>query len=335
MSAAEISDASLSAHGAQAIAKGSKSFALASLLFGADLKADVHMLYAWCRHCDDVIDGQTLGGDAPDGAMTQSEQASRLQMLREQTHRALQHEKTGNPAFDGFSAVAQRRDLPEAYAMDLLDGFALDVEQRDYETIDELMEYCYGVAGVVGVMMAIIMGVDRDDHETLDRACDLGLAFQLTNICRDVVDDAQGGRIYLPLAWLRDEGIAPQPSSILNIANRDNLARVTKRVLDEAQRYYASASQGARRLPLRPAAAVLAARNVYSDIGQLVIARGAAAWDQRAVISTPRKAWLAGKGAAAALGQTMALRSKSLSPRDDLWQRPIRGVAGSRFPGRA
>ena len=316
--------ASLAEHGADAIAKGSKSFALASLLFGKDMQADVHMLYAWCRHCDDVIDGQTLGGDAPDGALSREDMRNRLELLRAQTRMALNGERTGVPAFDGFAQVAARRGIPEVYPMDLLDGFAHDAEGRTYETLDDLMDYCYGVAGVVGVMMAIVMGVDAADDETLDRACDLGLAFQLTNICRDVADDARGGRVYLPLDLLSRAGVTAAPEALREPLNRNAIASVVAKVLAEADRYYASAGKGARRLPFRAAAAVLAARNVYREIGRKVEALGPRAWDERTVVSNPRKLWLAAAGVCASAGQAALLRGRPLSARESLWKRPVR-----------
>lgn len=310
----------LAAHGADTIAKGSKSFALASLLFGREMQADVHMLYAWCRHCDDVIDGQDLGGDAPD-QLSPKEMSRRLDELRANTTAALAGERTGVPAFDGFSIVARKHDLPAQYPMDLLAGFASDAAQRQFHSIDDLMEYCYGVAGVVGVMMAITMGVRKDDHETLDRACDLGLAFQLTNICRDVLDDAKGGRIYLPLDLLAEEGVAPEPAALLLPDNRASVARVVAVLIHTADQYYVSASVGARRLPLRAAAAVLAARNVYRDIGNKVLRHGAHAWDRRTVIPASRKFLLAVAGAGAGCVQSMTRRSKPLGDRGSLWER--------------
>jgi 15-cis-phytoene synthase len=321
---AAAADASLAEHGAESIAKGSKSFALASLLFGKETQADVHMLYAWCRHCDDVIDGQTLGGDAPDAALSREDMENRLELLRAQTIMALKGERTGVPAFDGFAQVAARRRIPEAYPMDLLAGFGHDAEGRTYETLDDLMDYCYGVAGVVGVMMAIVMGVEARDDETLDRACDLGLAFQLTNICRDVVDDAAGGRIYLPLDWLARAGVPVTPEALRDPQNRNAIASVVAKVLKEADRYYASASEGARRLPFRAGAAVLAARNVYREIGRKVEALGPAAWDRRTVVSNPMKISLAAAGVAACAGQAALFRARPLSKRENLWKRPVR-----------
>src|SRR5580658_9082928 len=190
----------------ETIQKGSKSFAAAAALFDAETRADAEMLYAWCRHCDDVIDGQELGhGMATPDAATANQ---RLTALYAKTRSALAGEPTDDPDFAAFQRVALRRHIPESYATQLLDGFAMDVMARRYETLEDTLDYCWHVAGVVGVMMALVMGVEPDDLPTLRRAQDLGLAFQLTNIARDVTDDAANERIYLPLAWLSDAGVA-------------------------------------------------------------------------------------------------------------------------------
>ncbi len=315
----------LAAHGRASISSGSKSFAMASLLFGREMQADVQMLYAWCRHCDDVIDGQALGVDAPDRFLTPQDRAARLTELKRKTIAALAGEATGDPAFDGFSAVARKHALPEAIAMDHLGGFAMDVELARFETLPDVLDYCYGVAGSVGIMMAIVMGVPVEDAETLDRACDLGLAFQLTNICRDVYDDAKAGRVYLPADILRGNGVDPTADVVLAAASREGLARSAADVLDVADTYYRSAGYGLRRLPPRAAAAVAVARSVYRDIGRIIRERGEAAWDARAYTSGSRKTWLAISGAVAGAPQTL-IRKSSAPPRRDerLWTRPRR-----------
>ena len=184
------------------IEKGSKSFAAAARLFDPDTRAYAYMLYAWCRHCDDVIDDQELGF-ARRGAARQAALA-RLEMLRDKTRRALAGD-ADEPVFAALQRVATEKALNEANLIEHLDGFAMDVSGRKYLTFDDTLSYCYHVAGVVGLMMANIMGVR--DAPTLDRACDLGIAFQLTNIARDVMEDAAAGRVYLPAAWLRDAGV--------------------------------------------------------------------------------------------------------------------------------
>ncbi|MEM9422400.1 MAG: phytoene/squalene synthase family protein [Pseudomonadota bacterium] len=304
----------------QAIAMGSKSFALASLLFRPHMKRHAHMLYAWCRHCDDVIDGQNLGF-AELGHEAHIPQASDLEHLRQSTLAALAGQEMSEPAFQAFQEVALNTNMAAKYPMDLLKGFQMDVEARRYETQDDTLEYCYHVAGVVGVMMAIIMGVDPADNETLDRASDLGIAFQLTNICRDIIDDAEIGRVYLPASWLREVGVAPTPSAVLNRDNRSAVWSVALRTLEEADRYYHSSGPGVRRLPIRAGFAVAAARGVYRDIGRLVRKRGTKAWDVRARTSRRRKVALAGIGCLQGAG-SKSMFFRALPPRPNLWTRP-------------
>jgi phytoene synthase len=297
----------------ETIRKGSKSFAAAAALFDAETRADAEMLYAWCRRCDDVIDGQELGhGMAAPGPEAAKQ---RLDGLIAQTRSALAGEPTEDPDFAAFQQVAQRRKIPERYALELLAGFAMDVEARRYETPEDTLDYCWHVAGVVGVMMALVMGVAPDDLPTLRRAQDLGLAFQLTNIARDVVEDAANGRVYLPAAWLAEAG-APL-ERVADPACRGEVYAVTRRLLDLAEPYYASALDGLAHLPLRSAWAIATARAVYRQIGVEVVGRGPRAWDERVSVSTSMKAWLALTGAVTAL----ATRGSKGRERARLWSK--------------
>ena len=174
-------------HGHESIKQGSKSFALASRVLPPALRDDASMLYAWCRYCDDVIDGQIMGhGQEQDYKIGQKD---RLERLRSDTAAALSGAQADNPVYAGLARVVAAHDIDHRHPFDLLKGFEMDAEDRVYETTDDILDYSYHVAGVVGVMMANIMGVR--DEATLDRASDLGLAFQLTNIARDVIDDAK------------------------------------------------------------------------------------------------------------------------------------------------
>jgi len=321
-SKATADDSALADHGAQVIAKGSKSFAIASLLLGSKMQAHAQMLYAWCRYCDDIIDGQELGGDAPDGSVDAEEHSVRLNFLRDNTARVLNGEITGNPSFDGLGSLAKQLDLPKHYTDHLLNGFQMDVTRQTYETLDDLMEYCYGVAGVVGVMMAIIMGVDKEDGATLNRACDLGIAFQLTNICRDVIDDARGGRVYFPTGLLADVGVDASPETIAALENRRQVYEVALILLGEADKYYQSASEGIKHLPIRAAGAIAAARNIYREIGRLLINGGPDAWKKRIFVSKKRKYVLALSGVFSGIPQPLLKAVMPGSPRQNLWMRP-------------
>lgn len=300
-------------HATDTIAVGSKSFATAARLFDPATRRSVLMLYAWCRYCDDVIDGQELGFNV---APVDSAQAElRLEMLKNQTLRAWEGGEMHEPAFAAFQEVALGHNIPLQLAYDHLDGFAMDVRATHYETFDDTLQYCYRVAGVVGLMMARVMGV-RDDA-VLDRACDLGLAFQLTNIARDIVEDARVGRCYLPAQWLAEENIPPDAIAMPQM--RQPLAGLARRLVAEAEPYYASARAGLAGLPLRSAWAIASAHGVYREIGMKVSAAGPRAWDKRQGTNGVEKVGLLLKGAGLALTSRLATQA----PRPaGLWQRP-------------
>jgi phytoene synthase len=304
-------------HATETIKVGSKSFAAAARLFDAPTRRSVLMLYAWCRHCDDVVDGQELGFGI---AAPAHDPHGELAQLYEQTQRAYAGEAMIDPAFAAFQEVALRHAIAPRYAFDHLAGFAMDVDGARYETIDDTLRYCYHVAGVVGLMMASIMGAK--DDKVLDRACDLGLAFQLTNIARDIVDDAGVGRCYLPAAWLREAGIPLDEIALPQ--HRAALARVAARLVDRAEPYYDSSLDGIRALPLRSAWAIATARNVYRQIGIEVKARGPRAWDERVGTSKATKLKLLAKGGVEAL--LSRLRPATTRPAG-LWQRPADAAA--------
>ncbi|MGK5023523.1 15-cis-phytoene synthase CrtB [Janthinobacterium sp. RB2R34] len=305
----------LLAHATNTIAVGSKSFAAAARLFAPEVRRSVLMLYAWCRHCDDVVDGQELGFAAVAHAHKDAA-ATALAQLEAQTRQAYTGVPMQEPAFAAFQEVALRCAIAPQYAFDHLAGFAMDVQQAHYETLDDTLRYSYHVAGVVGLMMATIMGAKQP--AVLDRACDLGIAFQLTNIARDIVDDAQIDRCYLPAQWLREAGIAHNELALPQ--HRAALARVAARLVDQAEPYYASASAGLAALPLRSAWAIATAQRVYRQIGIEVKARGASAWDQRVGTSRATKLWLLVRGGVDALASRF--RKTALPRPAALWQRP-------------
>ncbi|NNG23729.1 15-cis-phytoene synthase CrtB [Telluria aromaticivorans] len=304
-------------HATRTIEVGSKSFAAAARLFDPATRRSVLMLYAWCRHCDDVVDGQELGFNVAHHA--QHDPAAGLAMLEAQTRRAYGGEAMSDPAFAAFQEVALRHRIEPRYALDHLAGFAMDVREVRYATIGDTLRYCYHVAGVVGLMMASIMGAR--DPRVLDRACDLGLAFQLTNIARDIVEDARMGRSYVPAQWLVEAGIPPE--EVADPRHRVALAKVAARLVDEAEPYYDSALEGIAALPLRSAWAIASARNVYRQIGIEVKRRGAHAWDERAGTTKAMKLWLLAKGAGLALSSRVRPAGVMARPRPaGLWQRP-------------
>jgi len=293
------------------IARGSKSFGMASTLFDRATRERAWLLYAWCRACDDLADGQEMGH----GMQIVADPAARLAMIRERTALALAGKPAGDPAFDGFGVVARECSIPAQLANDLIAGFALDAEGWRPRSENDLYQYCYHVAGVVGVMMALVMGVSPDDEATLDRACDLGMAFQLANIARDIGEDAAADRCYLPVEWLIEMDIPP--GEHMKPAYRARLAVLAKRLAQRAAEFEASARFGTAALPFRAAWAVLAAAGIYGDIAREVAKAGEHAWDHRVTTSKAAKIGWVGRSFAQALARRGA---SNRSPK--LWTRP-------------
>jgi phytoene synthase len=258
------------------LAGGSKSFRAASLLLPRRVAGPAAALYAFCRVADDEID-EGEGGPAP---------LARLL-------RRLDDIYAGHPqdfaADRAFAEVVQRHAIPRALPAALLEGFAWDAEGRRYQDLAALEAYAARVASTVGAMMTLLMGVR--DAAAMARACDLGVAMQLTNIARDVGEDARNGRLYLPLDWLAEEGIAPE-AFLAAPRFTPALGRVVARLLRVADAHYRRAEGGIPLLPRDCRAGIGAARRVYAEIGRAVERHGLDSVSRRAVVPTGRKAWL-------------------------------------------
>ncbi|WP_017348696.1 phytoene/squalene synthase family protein [Pantoea sp. A4] len=306
-------------HAAVTMAAGSKSFSAAARLFDPATRRSVLMLYSWCRFCDDVIDDQWLGFTAPTPSQIGADQ--RLAQLHTLTREAWEGKTMQEPAFAALQEVVQRHNLSRQYALEHLEGFAMDVRETRYFTFEDTLRYCYHVAGVVGLMMAQIMGVT--DAKVLGHARDLGIAFQLTNIARDVIEDASNGRCYLPDSWIAEAGLTRE--NYAEEAHRMVLAVLAKRLVTEAEPYYASAQQGLPALPWRSAWAIATASGVYRAIGIKVVQRSSHAWDQRISTSNAEKVGLLIKGLWVALqsrshksadhSERLLAKSSSLPPK--------------------
>ncbi len=307
------SRAAIVATAQESIARGSKSFSAASRLFDRETRERAWLLYAWCRACDDLADGQDHGHD-----MARIDDApERLALIRTLTDRALAGEWVGVPAFDALRIVVEETRMPRRFVDDVIAGFALDAHDWRPRSTGDLMQYCYHVAGAVGCMMAVVMGVAPDDDATLDRACDLGLAFQLANIARDIEEDDRAGRCYVPEEWLVEMDMPP--GQHMKPPFRSRLTVLTRRLADRAAAHEESAKIGTKRLALRPAWAVLSAAGIYGDIARKVAKRGDHAWDHRVTTSKAEKAGFILR----AFAQAKSRASLPDTPRSpELWTRP-------------
>jgi phytoene synthase len=264
---------------------GSKSFFAASLLLPARICAPATALYAFCRLADDVID---MGEDPHAGMVAL-------------THR-LDGIYSGRPAdFDADRALAaavRHCGIPRTLLEALLDGFLWDAEGRHYHTLADVHDYAARVAGTVGAMMALVMGARST--QALARACELGVAMQLTNIARDVGEDARNGRLYLPRDWLAEVGI--DADAWLQSPHFDaRIAAVVRRLLDEADRLYRHAEHGISALPRDCRPAIRAARLVYAEIGEQLRREGLDSVTRRTVVRKRRKLALMARAIGAAI----------------------------------
>jgi len=267
------------------LADGSKSFHAASRLLPARIAVPATALYAFCRVADDAIDLD----DSP----------AALAALRGRLADIYAGAPQDSAADRAMAAVVGRYGIPRAIPDALIEGFAWDRAGRQYADFTSLTAYATRVAGTVGVMMALLMGERRP--AVLARACDLGIAMQLTNIARDVGEDARNGRLYLPHDWLRQAGIDPE-AFLHQPVFTPALGGVVARLLAEARLLYRRAAGGIARLPLDCRPGIGAARLIYAAIGAEVARRGHDSVAGRAVVSPRRKLLLLGRSCLAALG---------------------------------
>jgi phytoene synthase len=255
---------------------GSKTFFAASRLLPLRVRTAAIALYAFCRVADDLVD------EAHAGEMPLDVLQNRLDAIYASTP----HDHVEDHA---LSLVVQQYKLPRHLLDALIEGFAWDAHGRRYHSIEDLHAYGARVAGSVGAMMSWIMGPQSID--TLARACELGVAMQLTNIARDVGHDASIGRLYLPREWLIFEGIDPD-AWLAHPSFTPALARVVTRLLDEADRLYKQANSGIAALPPDCRAAICAASMIYAEIGHQLRREGLDSVNKRTVVGTTRKLML-------------------------------------------
>ncbi|MDJ0865470.1 MAG: phytoene/squalene synthase family protein [Myxococcota bacterium] len=255
----------------QVMAQHGKSFHWAGrALAGPDLDRCA-LLYAFCRRVDDAVDL----GDAASAR-------DALARLRRDVDRGT----SDDPLVACFLALAREVSISEALIHAFLDGVATDLEPARFRTETDLVRYAYGVASTVGLMMCAVLGVR--EREALPFAIDLGVAMQLTNVCRDVFEDAQADRLYLPRRMLQ----ATTTVEAIRAGDRaawSDARRAVGRVLTRAHHFYRSADRGMRFLPRRARLAILIASRVYEGIGDEILAQPPDGFDRRAVVGRWRK----------------------------------------------
>ncbi|HJQ55477.1 MAG TPA: phytoene/squalene synthase family protein [Vineibacter sp.] len=280
-----------------ALRHGSRTFLAASFLLPRPVRDGACALYAFCRDADDAVDL----GNAPADALADLMQ--RIELVYDG--------RPGPSSLDrALARVVLAYGIPKELLSALAEGFSWDAEGRHYESESDLLAYASRVAGTVGVMMAILMG--QRAPAVLARAAELGMAMQLTNIARDVGEDARAGRLYLPLQWLRESGIEPNAWLAQPVSN-PAIRSMVERILRLADGLYRRGDAGIAALPLACRPGVAAARALYAAIGREVERRGCDSVSARAFVPPMRKAWLLGQALIDAFGQPPPLAGRPLA----------------------
>ncbi len=273
----------------ESIRRHSRSFSFASRLLPAGKRADVERLYAWCRWCDDGVDAAASQEDAHDF----------VDRATQDVHRIAAGLAPVEIESRWLAELVGRHELPLEAALALLDGMRSDLTPAAGFDEEELLRYCFRVAGAVGVLMCPILGLD--DRRFLPHAAALGMGMQLTNIARDVAEDWRRSRCYLPVEWtdgLRPAGDPPDP---------ERVRRGVRKILDVADAYYAAGEAGVSGLDPDSRLAVRAAARIYHAIGTRIRKRDCQVLDERAHVSTFRKVRLFALAVLGAAGQRQRL----------------------------
>jgi phytoene synthase len=294
----------------QTLKRHGKSFHWAGLLLAREPAARAATLYAFCRHLDDLADGR-------DAAAARAGLAA--------ARRDLALGRSAEPSIDAFLRMAAGQPESLAAAVILIDTLAADTGTVQIPTWDDLIRYAYGVASTVGILMCAAL--DVRNPKALPFAVDLGIAMQLTNIARDVKEDAQRGRVYLP------QQASPGELTATGLLEADPLIRqaaqaVIEQVLRRAADYYRSADRGMRFLPWRGRLAILTAARVYEAIGGAVKRRNAY-WRGRVYVGTVGKFWHTLRAVAALLGDPRYWSGARPPRHDPVLHRALRGLPGA------
>lgn len=263
----------------KAAASGS-SFYYSFLFLPAEQRRAILALYAFCREADDVVD------DCSDAGVARL----KLQWWREEIGRAFQGTPQ-HPVTQALQPHLQRYNLPEEYFREILDGMEMDLNQQRYPDFSSLALYCYRAAGVVGLLAAEIFGYQ--DRGTLKYATELGTALQLTNILRDVHEDARRGRIYLPQDELRAAGVGED--DLLRGTGTPQLQQLFAQQATRARDYYARAEQLLPEVDRPAQRSGLIMAGIYRALLDEIEADGFRVLERRLALTPLRKLWIAWK----------------------------------------
>jgi len=282
----------------KAAASGS-SFYYSFMFLPPDKRRAITALYAFCREVDDVVDEcsdeqaarTTLNWWRAQVAAVYSGKPQHPQGVRRGVPEGSALTLPQHPVAQALVPVVQQFHLAQEHLLEIIDGMEMDLNQPRYPDFKSLQLYCYRVASVVGLLAAEIFGYT--DRHTLKYAHDLGIAFQLTNIIRDVGEDARRNRIYLPLDEMQKFGVTA--ADILNSKETENFQKLMAFQIERAQRYYQQALEHLPAADRKAQRTGLIMAAIYRATLDEVIASGCHVLKERVSLTPRYKLWLAFK----------------------------------------
>ncbi len=270
------------AEAARATEAGSKSFFFATRFFPKELARSAHAVYWFCRTTDDIVDE----------CETVDQGRRELEAWAVATRRAFNERRSPNRILAVFTDAATRHQIPDDLPFELIEGMRMDLNRVRYRTFDDLRVFCYRVASVVGLMMSHVIGFENDGARDagLSYAIDLGIAMQLTNILRDLGEDWERGRIYLPSDEMAQFGYTPEMLGRGEI--NASFRSLMEFQISRARRYYAAAGPGIPMLNRDGRFAVQVASDVYRQILRRIEAAQFDVFSRRAVVPPIEKYWI-------------------------------------------
>lgn len=256
------------------------SFYYSFMFLPRDKRRAITALYAFCREVDDVVDECTDPVVAATTLNWWRAQAAEIYVGKPQ-----------HPAAQALVPVVRQFNISREHLLEIIDGMEMDLQQVRYPDFKSLQLYCYRVASVVGLLAAEIFGYS--DRRTQKYAHDLGIAFQLTNIIRDVGEDARRNRIYLPLDELQQFGVSA--ADILNAKETEKFQKLMAFQIERAQRYYRQALEHLPEMDRKAQRTGLIMAAIYRATLDEVVASGCHVLKERVSLTPLRKLWLAWK----------------------------------------
>ncbi|WGS66223.1 squalene/phytoene synthase family protein [Enterobacteriaceae bacterium ET-AT1-13] len=293
------------------IKKGSKNFNFSCFFLNSTVKKNILILYSWCRYCDDIIDNEILGFKKK----KTKKKFLHIYNFILNTQKIYCNLKINEPHFNKLKAIIYKYNISPIYIFDHIEGFTMDLKNHFYETFEDTLKYCYHVAGVIGIIIVKII-IKNYNNKILDYACNLGIAFQLINISRDILSDYKNGRCYLPNCLFNKFNL--NKFNFFKNKKINYLIIITKKIINQSEIFYKSSINGLLKLPIRSYFSIIIAYNIYKKISIKIIKKKKKALEKRQKINIFEKFLIVINII------TKIFKNNKKNPPKIFWKRPFR-----------